>query len=310
MSEDNHPGGQKPGQEAVEAYLNGLGPISQITMRSKLNMVAQMIGPHQDAVKVDWAGLAPEQMQSLRRDLLARYAPSTAIVTLAAVRGVLRACRLQNRLDERRYQALLTDEPIRRPEPEAGRILSVTEIAAVFAAVADDPVPNRRTRDWCLLVLLYGAGLRRAEAVQLDVSAWHPEESFLRIDGQGGRAREAMVTEEVGRIISAWLDRRGDGPGPLLMPVLKGGRIAHRRLRPEAVRGILLRVAEAAEVELFTAEDLRRTWIADLVARGYELSMIQKLVGHLNPQTTRHYSRGLPKLPLPETPAPHKSVVS
>jgi integrase len=62
--------------------------------------------------------------------------------------------------------------------------------------------------------VLYGAGLRRAEVIALDVTDFDPESGELPIrSGQGRKARMAYVTNEAHEAVTAWLGVRGGGGG-------------------------------------------------------------------------------------------------
>jgi site-specific recombinase XerC len=75
-----------------------------------------------------------------------------------------------------------------------------------------------------LLGLLYGGGLRRAEVVALDLSDFDAATGAITIKGKGNKERKGFVTNGSREALDAWLVFRGEEPGPLFMPVTKGGR--------------------------------------------------------------------------------------
>jgi integrase/recombinase XerD len=83
----------------------------------------------------------------------------------------------------------------------------------------------------------------------------------------------------------------GTDPGPLLLPVNKGGRLQLRRLTPQAVLAACRKRATQADLEHFSPHDLRRTFISDLLAAGADLSATQQLAGHASVTTTTRYDR-------------------
>src|SRR3989442_12345844 len=86
-----------------------------------------------------------------------------------------------------------------------GRALTVGELRALFAAVAEDGRPATRARDAALLAALYGAGVRRAEAVALDVADYDPETGALTIRrGKGNKAPVMYATNGAREAIPAW----------------------------------------------------------------------------------------------------------
>src|SRR5581483_11685629 len=93
-----------------------------------------------------------------------------------------------------------------------------------------------RALDAAVLALLYGAGLRRAEAVAVDVDDYQPADGALIVrSAKGGRQRRVFVTGGAQAAVDAWLTIRGSLPGPLLCPVRKDGAVTIRRMTPDAL---------------------------------------------------------------------------
>ena len=92
-------------------------------------------------------------------------------------------------------------------------------------------------------------------------------------------------------VILSWLELRGTEEGPLLFPVLKGGRIVARRLSAQTVLDALRVLAKKAGVRPFSPHDARRSWISHLLARGADAGLICKMSGHANVQTLLAYDR-------------------
>jgi site-specific recombinase XerD len=84
---------------------------------------------------------------------------------------------------------------------------------------------------------------------------------------------------------------RGDVEGPILMPVLKSGRIVHRRMTDQAVLAVMLKRVRQARVKHLSPHDLRRSFVSDLLDAGPDISTVQKMTGHANVTTTTHYDR-------------------
>jgi site-specific recombinase XerD len=100
-------------------------------------------------------------------------------------------------------------------------------------------------RDAALLAILYGIGLRRSEAVALDVSDYDVESGALTVrSGKGNKARIGYASRGAKAALEKWLFLRGDVPGPLLLPVLKSGRAVCRRMTDQAVLSVLLKRAK------------------------------------------------------------------
>lgn len=131
------------------------------------------------------------------------------------------------------------------------RALSAGEIRALFTACAADRSPAG-ARDAAMLALLYGAGLRRQEVVQLDLDNFDTETGAVTIRaGKGRKDRLGYISNGSLAALQAWIAVRGPEPGPLFVPIMKGGRMVRRRLIPHSVfKLVQKRAAGAREVVL------------------------------------------------------------
>jgi len=145
-------------------------------------------------------------------------------------------------------------------------------------------------RDAALLALLRGCGLRRNEAVSLDLSDFELGTGALKVrNGKGGVDRTVYVPDGLHPVLQAWLNIRGFSPGPLLCHIRKGGRVVHRRLTPQAVLYLLNKRAREADIAPFSPHDFRRTFVSELLDAGIDMATVQKLAGHQDTATTARY---------------------
>jgi integrase len=113
---------------------------------------------------------------------------------------------------------------VKGTSPQRGRALKPGELSALFAAC--DATTTQGARDAALLAVLYGAGLRRAEAVALDLCDYNAEDGALIVQaGKGRKARTVYVTNGAKEALLAWLDVRGTGPGTIIQAVDKAGNV-------------------------------------------------------------------------------------
>jgi site-specific recombinase XerD len=273
------------------AHLTAAG--SRRTMRAALETAAALLsGGRADAETLPWWALHYHHMSALRAQLVAQaYAPATGNRILAAVRGVLKACwRLGLMPLEQQIRACdrLVIWGSRLPK---GRRLTEPELTQLFQACADDARPTGR-RDAAMMALLYGAGLRRTELVNLDVKDYDPATGALTIrQGKGNKDRQLFAGNGSTAALEAWLAMRGSSPGPLFLPLSKAGRIQPRRLTDKAVTWVLSARAAQAGVAAFSPHDLRRSYISSLLALGVDLATVAAMAGHANLTTTARYNR-------------------
>ena len=274
-------------------YLASLadGP-GRASMRSTLSNVAAMLGSTIDACP--WHELRFAHVAALRTQLAAQYAPATANRYLSAIRQVCRQAWLLGWMDGEEYRRIAAVENVRGSRLPAGRTLDAGELAALMRACRDDTAAG--ARDAAAVALMFGCGMRRAEAVAVTVADYDPESGALRVIGKGNRERQVYATNGGKRALDAWLAVRGDAPGPILCPVGKGAAV---RPRPgvgmtagAVVKRLALRARQAG-IGTCSPHDLRRSFVSAALEGGADIAMVQRLAGHASPATTARHDRRL-----------------
>ncbi len=284
------PGTSQPAERHPAAvYLARLAPGSRRTMAEALDNVARLLG-QPDARACPWGTLRYQHTQAVRAALAERYAPSTANKHLSALRGALGEAWRLGLMSPDDYQRAIDLAVVKGSTLPAGRALDAGELRALFATCSGGTPHD--ARDAALLAVLYGAGVRRSEAVALDLADYDPGTGALSVrHGKGNKARVAYVTNGAKAALDAWIAARGPEAGPLFCPVAKGGRVVVRRLTPGSVLDALRARAEAAGVDRFSPHDLRRSFISDLLDGGADISTVQRMAGHASVTTTQRYDR-------------------
>ena len=282
-------------------YLASLAPRSRRTMSGDLDAIASLLTSGRcDAMSLPWAHLRYSHCAAVRSALSEKYAHTSANRMLSALRGVLKAAWRLGQLPTEEYHRAIDLPAVRGESLPRGRALSAGELRALFGVCADGK--NAGVRDQALLGVLYGCGLRRAEAVALDVADYYKDGSELKIrSGKGNKARAVYLPPGAIAAMDSWIWLRGESVGhaenePLFLPVLKGvaatgGRIVLRRLSDQSVMDILLRRAKQAGLKKTSPHDFRRTFISDLLDAGADIATVQKMAGHSNVSTTARYDR-------------------
>ncbi len=182
--------------------------------------------------------------------------------------------------------------PIKGARLPKGRMLTADELEKLFRVCAEDSRSIGR-RDAALLAGLYGAGLRRMEAVSLDVRDYDLVTGALVVRaGKGKKDRQLFVGNGAAGALGDWLLVRGESPGALFVPINKGGRLRlDHRLTDKAITLILEKRAATAGVRGFSPHDLRRSFISSLLDAGVDLVTVSAMAGHANIATTAKYDR-------------------
>lgn len=243
----------------------------------------------------DWTAMPVEALEAIDAGIKRAWTSSAATRNAmrdsvrAVLRESLKAGLLTHDQATPMLNAVVPEKPPRDEEKQSRGHVPPARVREVFHELAQDRSITAR-RDTALIALLLGAGLRRAEAVALDLDDLEEHHEYATVHGKGGAVRDVPLNAGVRRAVRAWLEVRGDGPGPLLTPVT--------RTKPrEPVLGRRLSTNTVAQVvtrrfgEGVAPHDLRRTFTGDLLASGADLSSASKILGHVNPRTTAGYDR-------------------
>lgn len=278
-------------------YLARLGSKSRRVQANALERIVSTLKPGTKAAIVDvlsfpWGEMRYQYVQAVMTELReSSLAATTVNRTLSALKGVLQEAWRLGLMNSEDYHRAIDVKSVKSTRLPAGRALTRGELSALFYACSEDPRPTGR-RDAALIALLFGAGLRRAEAAALDLVGFDQAAGTVLVrSGKGNKDRLVPMASGAVMAVVAWLEIRGKAPGPVLMPIDKGGRIDHRRMSDQAIFYRLAMLAIAASVRPFTPHDLRRTYVSELLDAGADMGSVSKMAGHAKMDTTRIYDR-------------------
>jgi site-specific recombinase XerD len=197
-----------------------------------------------------------------------RLAPATIARRLAAVRALLRFTLGAERVPEASFAPRR-----RRRLPE---VLKAREIEALVDGF--DPTDALALRNRALVELVYSAGLRSREAVDLNLGDVDFDQELVHVRGKGGKERAVPLGEEAAH----WLAR-----------YVRDGRPQHARGAVDAlflsVRGRRLDTSTLRRL-VPHPHRLRHAFATHLLEGGADLRVIQELLGHSSLSTTQIYS--------------------
>ena len=175
----------------------------------------------------------------------------------------------------------------RRPLPRALPPQDARNVTTDIAEMRDTEA--MQARDTALFTLLYGCGLRIAEALSLDVrDAPSPGgDAPLRVIGKGSKERIVPVLPAVRDAIGAWLMRHPNRQQDA--PLFLGAR--GKRLDPAVAQKTMRDYRRLNGLpEHATPHALRHSFATHLLAGGADLRSIQDLLGHASLSTTQRYT--------------------
>jgi site-specific recombinase XerD len=197
-----------------------------------------------------------------------KLAPATIGRKLAAVRAFLRHALGAQRVPDASFAP-------RRPQrlPDAPRPHEIDGELDAFEG--DEPLALRNR---ALVELVYSAGLRSQEAIDLDLADVDFEQELVHVRGKGGKERVVPLGEEAAHSVALYL----------------------RESRPQLARGAenaLFLSARGRRLDTSTLRRLlphphrlRHAFATHLLEGGADLRTIQELLGHSSLSTTQMYS--------------------
>jgi integrase/recombinase XerC len=178
---------------------------------------------------------------------------------------------------------------IPRSLPKPLSTVSARQMVDVDTRAGDPREPWILARDAAVISLLYGCGLRIAEALSL-TRREAPDEAGrpLTVTGKGGKTRQVPVIAAVAQAVADYMALCPFNPGPdgPLFIGAKGGPLSPRIIQ----RAMQEMRAALGLPETATPHALRHSFATHLLARGGDLRSIQELLGHASLSTTQIYT--------------------
>jgi site-specific recombinase XerD len=197
-----------------------------------------------------------------------KLAPATIGRKLAAVRAFLRHALGKERVPDASFAPR---RPLRLPDAPRPEEID----RALDALDGDGPLA---VRNRTLVELVYSAGLRSQEAVDLDLADVDFDQELVHVRGKGGKERVVPLGEEASHRLAVYLrevrPQLARGAENALFVSVRGHRLdtsTLRRLLPHPHR-------------------LRHAFATHLLEGGADLRTIQELLGHSSLSTTQMYS--------------------
>jgi site-specific recombinase XerD len=166
--------------------------------------------------------------------------------------------------------------------------LEAEQVRALLASC--DPETSCGVRDFAILKLLVGLGMRRGEVavLALDDIDWRSGEIAVR--GKGKRCERLPLPIDVGDALVKYLRdwRPASAEGRSVFVRVKA---PHRALTPAGISQVVLAAGDRAGLGRVNAHRLRHTAATELLRAGAPLVEIGQLLRHRSQQTTAIYAK-------------------
>ncbi len=137
----------------------------------------------------------------------------------------------------------------------------------------------------CILSLIYSAGLRRGELINLKISDIESSQKLVRIEqAKGKKDRYSLLSKNVLDLLRAYY--KEFKPQKWLFEGTPGGQYS-----PSSVTKVLNRSVQKANIKKrVTPHMLRHSFATHLLEQGVDIRTIQELLGHNDIKTTEKYT--------------------
>ncbi len=171
------------------------------------------------------------------------------------------------------------------------KAIEVSDVQHMHTAIKelDASEPWIAARDWALVVLIFGCGLRISEALSLTNADITNRTDSLRILGKGGKERIVPVLPAVVDAIEKYTKLRpfGSAPDDKLFRSVRG-----LPMSPRMAEKVIERLRHYLQLpDYVTPHALRHTFATALLAGGADLRSLQELLGHSSLSTTQLYTK-------------------
>jgi integrase len=174
-------------------------------------------------------------------------------------------------------------------QPESARTahwLSQEQVNSLLDAAREN------VRDYVILSVLLGAGLRREEleTLEFDALSQIPHngrmQDVLTIKGKGSKVRIVPISKTLSETLRAW--QRKTGGGRVARKYNKGGKIG-TSLSAYGIFCIVRKYGLLLDIDNLDPHDLRRTYGRILYDNTGDIIRVKNILGHADTKTTLKY---------------------
>jgi integrase/recombinase XerC len=277
-----------PGEDLVSSWLAGRSPRTLKAYSQDLRHFVNWLAP--SGAVIDWflsqdSGIANGIALAYRASMLeAKLAPATIARRLASLRSFVKLARTLGRVD----WALEVDSP----RAEARRDVRGPEAAdrkklwKSLDAAGDGP---KARRDRAIVALLFDRGLRRGEALALDLADVDLKGGTVAVVGKGRTEKERLtIAAPTRKALASWLEARGEEPGPLFYRMDRGS--SPDRLTGDGLARTLAAVGRRAKLSRpLRPHGLRHAAITAALDSGADVRSVRRFSRHVKIETVMRY---------------------
>jgi integrase/recombinase XerD len=278
-------------ERLVALYLRTL--TSPQTIKTYNTEIALFISFARCEVGKGFGDLTAEDISLYREHLLGTYAAATAAKKLAVLRRFLIFTYMAGATTVNPEALRFFAKSPRVRQDPAYNVLTEDELSRMLNAARAS-----NYRDYVMLAVMAGCGLREAEVVGLrigDLREAAADQVLLRVLGKGDKVRNVPISPELWRLIQRFvlLTERSFTSHPDARKPLFTSRVGKDKpLTTRSVQNIVKKYVRAAGItKAISPHSIRHTVGTNMAVNEAPLLVIQQFLGHSDPKTTMRYIR-------------------
>lgn len=165
------------------------------------------------------------------------------------------------------------------------------EVARLLNAASKQDLKS--LRDKAILELLFSAGLRVSELININRDQINIERQEFSVRGKGDKIRIVFISESAKIALQKYLAKRTDIDPALFIRYSQGkhSEMETKRLTTRSIQRIVKNYAAIAGiVKDVHPHTLRHSFATDLLANGADIRSVQTMLGHSSITTTQIYT--------------------
>jgi integrase/recombinase XerD len=278
-------------ERLISVYLRTLtSPQTVKTYNTELRMFVSHL---EGEIGKGLEELTAEDISLYREHLIKTYSAATAAKKLAVLRRFLVFTYMAGATAVNPEALRFFAKSPRVRQDPSYNVLTEDELSRMLSAAR-----TTNYRDYVLLAVMAGCGLREAEVVEIRLGDFREagiDQVLLRIRGKGNKVRNVPISPELWQLVQKFVFLSGrsfnshlDARKPLFL-----SRVGKdKTLTTRSVRNIVKKYARAAGiVKAISPHSIRHTVGTNMAMNEAPLLVIQQFLGHSDPKTTMRYIR-------------------
>lgn len=293
-------------QEAVSAFLlSSAGvrsPRTNQTYKYGLRRFLNYLQTRQIQAEADLKSLTPDDFIYFQGWLgTGPFKKGTRTVYIAAVHTFVEWLVIQNQIAFSYAESLRYQQSIkvmsRKREASLPKLPQAEDVSAILKTVyASNAKSSLKERNIALIEFLISTGCRASEAAQVLIRDIDLKNGRAKVMGKGSKERIVFLSPSAVAALRTYWAKRGyqDGKYPAFMGHKKTGAVQYKTpIKAKTVWEVVKHMARLASIEQkrFSPHYFRHAFATRMLTETNNLAIVQDLLGHASPQSTRVYAK-------------------